>query len=55
VSGQEISSNISGVSQAAGTTGGAAGQVHAAASELSKLADELAGQVSRFLTNMRAA
>jgi methyl-accepting chemotaxis protein len=54
-SAQDIAANIGGVSQAADSTGIAANKVFGAASDLSSRADQLAGQVNRFLTDMRAA
>jgi methyl-accepting chemotaxis protein len=55
VSAQEITSNIGGVSQVVSATGTAADEVLGAASELSKQADQLAGQVNTFLAGVRAA
>jgi methyl-accepting chemotaxis protein len=55
VSAQEITSNIGGVSQAANATGAAADQVLGDASELSRQAEQLAGQVNNFLAGVRAA
>jgi len=51
----EVNSNISGVQQAAGQTGQAAQQVLSAASQLSSQSRDLAGQVNRFLSEVRAA
>lgn len=50
-----VSENIGGVSQAVHESGAAASQVLAAASELSNQAERLRGEVSRFLTTLRAA
>lgn len=50
-----VSENIGGVSQAVHESGAAASQVLAAASELSDQAERLRGEVSRFLTTLRAA
>jgi methyl-accepting chemotaxis protein len=52
---REVNSNISGVQQAADQTGQAAQQVLSAASQLSAQSRDLAGQVNRFLTEVRAA
>ena len=54
-SAQEVSSNISGVSQAATQTGTAAGQVLSAAGDLSRQAEQLTGEVGRFVANVRVA
>jgi methyl-accepting chemotaxis protein len=51
----EVTSNIAGVAGAAEETGAAASQVLGAASELSRQSEQLAAEMSRFLTNMRAA
>jgi methyl-accepting chemotaxis protein len=48
----EVNANISGVQHAANETGSAATQVLGAAEQLSK---DLAGQVNRFLADVRAA
>jgi methyl-accepting chemotaxis protein len=52
---QDVSSNISGVQQAATDAGAAATQVLGAAEHLSQQSNELAGQVNRFLADVRAA
>ena len=52
---QEVTSNISGVQQAADDTGSAADQVLGAAEQLSSQSRDLAGQVNRFLSEVRAA
>jgi len=52
---QDVTTNISGVSQAANETGAAAGQVLGAAGELSRQAEALSGEVSTFVTQVRAA
>ena len=52
---QEVTTNIGGVSAAATETGGAAGLVLAAASNLSKQAEQLSGEVNTFLAGVRAA
>jgi methyl-accepting chemotaxis protein len=52
---QEVTSNISGVQRAADDTGSAAGQVLGAAEQLSSQSRDLAGQVNRFLSEVRAA
>ena len=52
---QEVNSNISGVQRAADDTGGAANQVLGAAEQLSTQSKDLAGQVNRFLSDVRAA
>jgi methyl-accepting chemotaxis protein len=52
---QDVSSNISGVQQAATDAGAAATQVLGAAEHLSRQSHELAGQVNRFLADVRAA
>ncbi len=51
----EVSSNISGVTQAAADSGNAAGNVLTSATELSSQAERLRAEVSRFLSNVRAA
>jgi methyl-accepting chemotaxis protein len=51
----EISSNVSGVQQAADDTGAAAHQVLHASSELSKQSETMRGQVEAFLINIKAA
>ncbi|MGC2083872.1 MAG: methyl-accepting chemotaxis protein [Bradyrhizobium sp.] len=52
---RDVNSNISGVQQAADQTGQAAQQVLSAASQLSSQSRDLAGQVNRFLSEVRAA
>ncbi|MFB9267138.1 methyl-accepting chemotaxis protein [Bradyrhizobium erythrophlei] len=52
---QEVNSNISGVQRAADDTGAAATQVLGAAEQLSAQSKDLAGQVNRFLSDVRAA
>ena len=52
---QEVNSNISGVQKAADDTGAAASQVLGAAEQLSAQSRDLAGQVNRFLGEVRAA
>jgi methyl-accepting chemotaxis protein len=52
---QEVNSNISGVQHAADDTGAAANQVLGAAEQLSSQSRDLAGQVNRFLSEVRAA
>jgi methyl-accepting chemotaxis protein len=52
---QEVNSNISGVQKAADDTGAAASQVLGAAEQLSAQSRDLAGQVNRFLSEVRAA
>ncbi|MGY4478882.1 methyl-accepting chemotaxis protein [Bradyrhizobium sp. USDA 3364] len=52
---QEVNSNISGVQRAADDTGAAANQVLGAAEQLSTQSKDLAGQVNRFLSDVRAA
>jgi methyl-accepting chemotaxis protein len=49
-----VTSNISGVAEAAEKTGSAASQVLDAASALSRQSDHLTGEVGRFLANVRA-
>jgi len=51
----EVSSNISGITQAAGETGSAATQVTTAAGELSSRVDSLRGQIKMFLFDVKAA
>lgn len=51
----EVTGNIAGVASAAEHTGAAASQVLGAASELSRQSEQLAGEMSRFLANVRAA
>jgi methyl-accepting chemotaxis protein len=52
---QEVNSNITGVQRAADDTGAAANQVLGAAEQLSTQSRDLAGQVNRFLSEVRAA
>jgi methyl-accepting chemotaxis protein len=52
---QEVTTNIGGVSAAANETGAAADQVLSAASNLSKQAEQLSGEVTTFLAGVRAA
>jgi methyl-accepting chemotaxis protein len=52
---QNVTSNISGVQQAANETGAAATQVLGAAEGLSQQSKDLASQVNRFLADVRAA
>jgi methyl-accepting chemotaxis protein len=52
---QEVTTNIGGVSDAANETGDAAGLVLSAASNLSKQAEQLSGEVTTFLAGVRAA
>ncbi|MDA9401846.1 hypothetical protein XH79_24415, partial [Bradyrhizobium sp. CCBAU 45389] len=52
---KEVTTNIGGVSTAANETGNAAGMVLAAASNLSKQAEQLSGEVGTFLKGVRAA
>ena len=51
----EVTGNIAGVASAAEDTGAAATQVLEAASELSRQSEQLAGEMSRFLSTVRAA
>jgi methyl-accepting chemotaxis protein len=51
----EISSNVTGVRQAAGDTGAAAQQVLQASQELSQQSETMRAQVESFLTNIKAA
>jgi methyl-accepting chemotaxis protein len=51
----EISTNITGVTQAAGDTGAAAHQVLAASSELAKQSEVMRGQVETFLHDIKVA
>jgi methyl-accepting chemotaxis protein len=51
---QEVTSNITGVTQASGETGAAASQTNAAAMELSKQSEELGKRVDDFLVEVRA-
>ncbi|TYL88820.1 methyl-accepting chemotaxis protein [Bradyrhizobium cytisi] len=52
---KEVTTNITGVSTAANETGNAAGMVLTAASNLSKQAEQLSGEVGTFLAGVRAA
>jgi methyl-accepting chemotaxis protein len=51
----EISSNVTGVRQAAGDTGAAAQQVLQASHELSEQSEMMRAQVESFLNNIKAA
>ena len=51
----EVTMSINGVSQAANETGAAAGLVLSAASDLSRQADQLSGEVNAFVASVRAA
>ena len=51
----EVSSNITGVNEAAGSTGAAAEDVLAASGELSQQAEVLREKVAQFLNDVRAA
>lgn len=52
---KEVTTNIGGVSAAANETGNAAGLLLGAATNLSKQAEQLSGEVSTFLAGVRAA
>ncbi|HYZ23050.1 MAG TPA: hypothetical protein VE690_12940 [Rhodopila sp.] len=52
---QEVTTNIARVSLAANETGAAANQVLGAASDLSRQAEELSGEVDRFVAGNCAA
>jgi methyl-accepting chemotaxis protein len=52
---QSVTAGINGVSQVAGETGGAAGRVLTAATDLSKQAEQLSTEVCTFLAGVRAA
>ena len=52
---QEVSSNITGVNQAASEAGHAATDLLSAAGELSKQSEILRGEVDKFLDRVRAA
>jgi methyl-accepting chemotaxis protein len=52
---QEVNANISGVQQAATETGAAATQVLGAAEQVSRQSTDIAGEVNRFLSDVRAA
>ncbi len=52
---QDVTSGINGVSQAAGETGHAAGQVLTSASDLSKQAEQLSNHMKTFVAGVRAA
>jgi methyl-accepting chemotaxis protein len=52
---KDVTTNIGGVSAAANETGSAAGLVLTAASNLSKQAEQLSGEVNTFLAGVRAA
>jgi methyl-accepting chemotaxis protein len=51
----EVSNNIGGVRQAADETGEAAAQLQTAAGGLSAQAEQLSGEVRRFVDGVRAA
>jgi methyl-accepting chemotaxis protein len=51
---QEVNENIESVSRAAGETGTAAGQVLSASKEMSRQAEDLRGEVDKFLREVRA-
>ena len=50
-----VTTNITGVADAAAGTGAAAGQVLGAASELSRQSEHLGAEIQRFLATVRAA
>ena len=52
---KEVSTNITGVNQAANETGAAATQVLRSSGELSKQSETLRADVEQFLENIRAA
>ncbi len=52
---QDVGANIAGVNEGARTTGAAAGEVLSAASELSRQAERLTGEVGQFLVAVKAA
>ena len=52
---QEVTANISGVSEGASSTGAAAGEVLSAAGELSRQAEQLTGEIGRFIADVKAA
>jgi len=52
---QEVTTTIGGVSQAATETGAAAVQVLGAAAALSKQAEQMSGELKKFITGVRAA
>ena len=52
---EEVSRNIAGVNQAATETGTAAGQVLQSAGDLATLAEDLRGEVDKFLKTLNAA
>ena len=52
---RDVTTNIGGISTAANETGGAAGRVLHAASDLSKQAEQLSSEVNTFLAGVRAA
>jgi methyl-accepting chemotaxis protein len=52
---QEVSANISGVTQGAGETGAAESQVLSSSSELAREAQTLRARVEEFLTAVRTA
>ncbi|MCK5275204.1 MAG: hypothetical protein KAR37_11190, partial [Alphaproteobacteria bacterium] len=51
---QDVNENIESVSRAASETGTAAGQVLSASKEMSRQAEDLRGEVDRFLREVRA-
>ena len=51
----EVSSNITGVTQAASQTGAASAQVLSTSGDLAKQSEVLRGEVDKFLGNIRAA
>jgi methyl-accepting chemotaxis protein len=51
---QAVASNIVGVREAAGQTGAAAGEVLESAGQLSRQSELLRGEVSKFISNLRA-
>jgi methyl-accepting chemotaxis protein len=52
---REVTSNIAGVSTAAQTTGQIAGEVNSAASELTRQAQAMQGEVAQFLAEVRSS
>jgi methyl-accepting chemotaxis protein len=51
----EVTSNVAGVASASEETGAAAAQVLTAASDLSRQSEHLGGEVTKFLSRIRAA
>jgi methyl-accepting chemotaxis protein len=51
----EVSRHVAGVSEAATATGAAAGEVLESARTLSRLSDDLRGDVDRFVGSLRTA